>query len=177
MNKEEDIRLRRSGGVGSPGTEIPESWRTPPSRVVESISVDETETSEEPPAEDSAGADTKAPVSPFKSTGMSPDEQRERVKKNIPIYTQVEKIYNLELIIYTTSGQKFSARLNFLDRVRSGDMTETDARIALEGVENDFKYKTFRRPITYVENRGSKGIHEYVFNSANVVCVNLIRKY
>lgn len=179
MNREGDIRLKRTGGIGSPGTEIPEDWRTPQFTESETIPMDDSDSPGIPDISSGPGVEKEKEVheSPFKSTGLPPEEYRERMKKNIPVYTHVDRIYNLELIIYTASGQKFSARLNFLDRVNNGDITEADARVALEGVENDFKYRTFRRPITYLEDRGDRGVHEFVFNPANVVCVNLIRKY
>ena len=103
-----------------------------------------------------------------KSANLSPGENPE---------PDGAQIYNLELVIYTVSGHKYSARLNFRSDVESGRMVREDVLAMIQKVESDIRNRTFQRPITYSDTRGGGATVEYIFTPENVECVGIVRKY
>lgn len=87
---------------------------------------------------------------------------------------QVQSLYNLELAIYTVSGHRYRATLDFKDRVNSGRMSYDRAIQTLEKVENDVRHRTFQRPISYMEEK-EEGPVEFIFNPANIECLSVTR--
>ncbi len=162
MARDEEIRLKRPGGVGSPGQDIPEHWYS-----------DWKEASPQNEKEDPSEEEAEKPR---KEVRFRESDSIENVKI-IPGSFRVDRVYNLNLTIHTVSGQKFYAKMNYRDLVNSGKMTDNEAKKMLEQVENDIKYRTFRRPVTYTEKAGELESAEFIFNPRNIVAISLVRHF
>jgi len=87
------------------------------------------------------------------------------------------RVYDLEMTIYTVSGHKYTASLNFKEQVHQGKLNAQEAMSLLEKVESDLKNRTFQRPINYSDFNSETGGIEYFFNPANVECIGIVRKF
>jgi hypothetical protein len=175
MTEQDSLRLRRAGGPGSPGS-IQSDWmqnsrnKETSDTAADSVNL-KKETETIMPAEKlSRIKNTQLPFSIEEK--ISEDKPEEMPGPVLP-----EKLYNIELIIYTISGHKYSARMNFKDDAERGRIKTEDAKRMIARVENDLRNRTFQRPITYSENKGSGAAVEYIFNPENVECIAITRHY
>lgn len=161
---EKENRFKRPGGPGSPGASSPS-----PNQEVASVDMQDAESVRLQDLQDIQTENSG-------NSGETPPrgESAEQDKKQS---TPIQKLYNLELVIYTVSGHKYSARLNFKDDVEQGKMDHDRALKLLNKVESDLRNRTFQRPITYSEGKGNGPSVEYIFNPDNVECVSIIRKH
>lgn len=178
--EEERIRLKREGGPGSPGKEILHTREDGQAETPENpIRLDEFLASR------GRGEETTAGTNPGGSTGGSSQGSssgeshvaKGKTGQGRESSFKVSRLYNLELVIYTVSGHKYTARLGFKDDVKTGRLDQEEAIRMLERVENDLRRKTFQRPITYTDAKGGDATVEYIFNPSNVECVSIVRKY
>lgn len=148
--EQDRIRLKRTGGPGAPS-------RDPVERAMEQESRDMNPPPASPPQEEMG-------------EGEGDVLSSEPVDQTLPVY-------DLELVIYTVSGHKYSARLNFKSDVEKNRMTVEKAREMIQKVEHDIRNRTFQRPITYSDTGSGGATVEYIFNPENVECVGIVRKY
>ncbi len=169
---DDEVRLKRAGGPGSPGKDIPDHWLKTESQEGDTEWMDFHE-NEDPESKTKDGQSESGRM----KKEEPPVEEERIIKKHIPVVKNVTRLYNMEIIIHTVSNQRYYAKMNLKDKFKNGELDEKSARAALQSVENDLKFRTFRRPITYIETSKGEGESEFIFNPANVICINIIRKY
>ncbi len=185
MSEQERLRLKRSGGPGSPGTtqsEWMQKFREKTQTVPPSPAAPQTEPESKEPSpvkkpvlKEIRPSDPPLTISEADSWISNQKKEEKKTEPLPPV--PADKVYNIELIIYTVSGHKYSARLNFKDDVARGALSEEDAKTLIAKTENDLKNRTFQRPITYSEKKGAGAAVEYIFNPDNVECITITRLF